>query len=166
MKTSIALGAVVLLSACASSLTFVEQGALSRHSGAMDFSVTDEGRMSALIDGKAYEGAWTIENTGSAITYGEVEYDADKRLTKTSKIEVRLNDAYGRPDTASGFARIRESSAVFASVGSFAGDGRAVLTSEDGSQILCSFDPAVRDGRKSGLCTRDDGVSYDLIVRD
>lgn len=164
MKRFAACFVSLLVCACASQLTFVEQETGQAYSGVMQGSVSEDGSVSAVIDGVPYEGTWAIENSGSAIDFGDVEYDEKRRLTTTTSTRIGFGNTNSRPDTAIGFARIKENSAAFLTLESHAGSGRIVMTSASDDQLLCRFDPTARDAGLSGICTRNDGTSYDLFV--
>lgn len=155
--------ALMLASACATPLTFVDQGNGVAYSGVMQDSITEDGRITATIEGVDYTGTWAIENSGNTLVVGEVKQSEDRRLTRTSQVKISTGNTSAAPDTAMAFARIKENSAEFAGVESHAGTGRIVLTSETGGQILCTYDPAGITTPLRGLCTRDDGVVFELF---
>lgn len=163
MKRIAACAAAILASACATPLTFIDQGSGAAYSGELQDSITEEGHIIATIEGVAYEGTWAIENSGNALVIGEVEQSKDRRFTRTSQIKIGTGSASSTPDTAMAFARIKENSAEFAGMESYAGNGRIVLTNAEGGQILCKYDPAGITTPLRGLCTRDDGAVFEVL---
>ena len=166
MKRLVAAIVSVIVCACESQLTFVEYADGKAYSGRMQSSFLDEGRVSAFIDGVSYDGTWAIENSGSSINFGSVEHSNDHRVTTTKTTNIAFGNTSGYPDAAIGFARIKESSVAFLALESHTGIGRMAMSSSAGDQLLCSFDPAEPGIRLSGICSRDDGSSFDVFATD
>ncbi len=165
MKSLAVTVAVLCMSACASQLTFIEQTTGLSYSGQMQGSFSEEGRISANIEDVVYEGTWAIENSASAIKFGKVKQSDNRRVTQTPSTEITFGNPVSYPDTVVEFARIKDRSASFLAMESYAGSGRIVLKSAAGDELLCSFEPGQFETLLRGFCARDDGVFFDLFTK-
>jgi hypothetical protein len=166
MKKLAAMVALLSIGACASQLTLVEQSSGLSYSGQMQGSLSDEGDVSVEIDGVQYDGRWAIENTASGINFGKVKQSEDGRVTTTRNTQITFGRPSAAPDTVVEFARLKERSASFLALESYSGNGRMVMKSAAGDELLCSFQPNELGGVSSGFCTREDGTSFDLFKSD
>ena len=134
------------LASCAAKVSLVDRTNGSIHKGETGSTAGSSGEISAIVDGKSFQGQWIYSASGGAYSLGNLSAN----VTST---------------TPMGSAFINGNAMSSRLTMSANGNGLITMNSGDGDFIRCVFTFNTLSGTGIGDCVRNDGRQFDLMIK-
>lgn len=130
-----------VLGGCANSITLMDRTTGAIYQGEAPASLTYNGDLTMTVEGEVFTGQWAVvqQGGGSFSSFG---------------------NAFGSGSAG----MVSATASSFGVVNSAQGNGQAFMSGDRGGSMRCRFEWNTNSQSGQGLCERNDGRLYDMIV--